>query len=160
MVEKNTRGGSCRNWWLFSFSHSLWATIEFPEKLHRLCPHRDHIVLSHYSNSLTVSSYGLNHFDTTALGIYGIYKPMQSLIKPVHFALGFHEALLGLLNPVDKEVCCLNLQFRLEALNLWWSLFFMNNKVLYFCTLQTMCLPLSLPSHLPSFSLPSLKKKQ
>ena len=43
---------------------------------------------------------------------------MQSLIKPVHFALGFYEALFGFLNPIDKEVCCLDLKFHLEAFNL------------------------------------------
>ena len=86
--------------------------------LHRFHLHRSHSVLTHYSNSWMVSSYGLNRFDTIALGIYGIYKPMQSLIKSVCLALGFFEASLGLLNPVDKEFCCLDLQFYLEALNL------------------------------------------
>ena len=45
-------------------------------------------------------------FDSESIAIvqiYGIY--MQSLIKLVHFALGFYEALLGFLNPLDKEVC-------------------------------------------------------
>ena len=55
--------------------------------LHRLHPHRDHIVLSHYSNSWMVSSYSLNQFDTPELGIYGIYRPMQSLIKAMHLHL-------------------------------------------------------------------------
>ena len=36
-----------------------------------------------------------------------------NLIKLTCFALGFYEALLGLLNPVDKE--SLDLQFHLEA---------------------------------------------
>ena len=38
-----------------------------------------------------------------------------SLIKLTCFALGFYEALLGLLNLVNKEVWCLDLQFHLEA---------------------------------------------
>ena len=61
------------------------------------------VVRHHYSKSLTVSSYSLNQFGTTAIGIYGIYKPTRSLIKIVHFVLGFYEALLGLLNPIDKN---------------------------------------------------------
>ena len=40
---------------------------------------------------------------------------MQSHIKLMCFVLGFYEALLGLLNPVNKEVRCLDLQFHLEA---------------------------------------------
>ena len=40
---------------------------------------------------------------------------MQSHIKLMCFVLGFYEALLGLLNPVDKEVQYLDLQFHLEA---------------------------------------------
>ena len=56
------------------------------------------------------------------------------------FALGFYEALLGLLNPVD------NLQFYLEAFEF---MFFVNNILLCFHTLQTMHLPLAcLSSHL------------
>ena len=51
-----------------------------------------------------MSSYSLNRFDPTVLGFYVIYKPVQSFIKPVHYALRFYEALLGLLNPIDKEV--------------------------------------------------------
>ena len=38
-----------------------------------------------------------------------------SLIKLMCFALGFYEALLGLLNLINKEVWCLDLQFHLEA---------------------------------------------
>ena len=40
---------------------------------------------------------------------------MQRLIKPVCFALGFYEALLGLLNPVDKEVQCFVLRIQLMS---------------------------------------------
>ena len=40
---------------------------------------------------------------------------MQSHIKLMCFVLGFYEALLGLLNPVNKELRCLDLQFHLEA---------------------------------------------
>ena len=40
---------------------------------------------------------------------------MQSHIKLMCFVLGFYEALLGLLNPINKEVQCLDLQFHLEA---------------------------------------------
>ena len=44
-----------------------------------------------------MGGYSLNWFDTTALGIYGIYKPayMKSLIKLKCFGLGFmnYEAL-------------------------------------------------------------------
>ena len=40
---------------------------------------------------------------------------MQSHIKLMCFVLGFYEALLGLLNPVNKEVRYLDLQFHLEA---------------------------------------------
>lgn len=123
----------------------------------RLRPHGGHIaciemVRHHYCNSLMVSSYSQNWFDTTAWGsIYGIYKLVQNLIKPTHFALEFYEALLGLLNPVDKEIS-LDLQFHLEDFGIYDdSLFFENNKVLHFHTLQTMYLSVSLPSHL--FSL-------
>ena len=71
-----TRGG--RNWWLCSFFHFMWTTIWVHRKtLPRLHPHRSHIVLSYYNKSLTLSSYSLNQFDTTALGIYGIYKSLQ-----------------------------------------------------------------------------------
>ena len=40
---------------------------------------------------------------------------MQSHIKLMCFVLGFYEALLGLLNPVNKEVRWLDLQFHLET---------------------------------------------
>ena len=68
---------------------------------------------------------------------------MQSDIKLMCFVLGFYEALLGLLNPVDKEVRCLDLQFHLEAFDD--SLFFVNNTILYFHTLQSVHLLLSPP---------------
>ena len=32
----------------------------------------------------------------------------------------FYEALFGLLNPIDKEVWCLDLQFHLETFPFWW----------------------------------------
>ena len=40
---------------------------------------------------------------------------MQSQIKLMCFLFGFYEALLGLLNPVNKEVQYLDLQFHLET---------------------------------------------
>ena len=61
----------------------------------------------------------------------------------MHFALGFYEAFLGLLNPTDKEVWCLDLYFPLASIWIYDdTLFFVNNKVLYFRTLQIMHLPL------------------
>ena len=51
------------------------------------------------------------------------------------FALGFYEALLGLLNPVNK----FSVSWIYE-----YSLFFVNNTVLCFHTLQTMHLLLAL----------------
>ena len=80
---------------------------------------------------------------------------MQSLIKPMWFAL---EALLVLLNPVDEEVVWIyNSTWKLRIYDE--SLLFVNNKILYFRTLQTTRLPLSLPSHLSSL-LTSLEKKK
>ena len=45
------------------------------------------------------------------------------------------------------------LDFMWKHFSLQW-LFFVGNKVLYFCTLQTMHLPLGLPSHLFSLAIP------
>ena len=64
-------------WW----PHSKCQNVQLPHSVHvdyywvhrkplcRLHPHRAHmhVVLSHYSDSLTVSSYRLNWFDTTEL---------------------------------------------------------------------------------------------
>ena len=63
--------------------HACKLLLGSLKTLHRLHPHRGHSRNYHYTNSLTVSSYSLNQFDTTALGTYGIYKPVQSLIKLV-----------------------------------------------------------------------------
>ena len=84
-----------------------------------------------------MSSYSLNWFDTTALGIYGIISQYKAS-KTVHFVLRFCEALLRLLNPTDKKAWCLDLYFPL------WSIWIydVNNKVGYFCMLQIMHLPL------------------
>ena len=128
--------------------------------LHRLCPHRSHVVSSRKApfncNNLAVSSFSLNWFDTTALGIYGFSKPVQSLIKPVCFALGLYEALLGLLNPVDNEVRCLDLQFYLEAFEF----------MMIFCSLRTtkyytfICYTSSPRPPLPSLSCLTIPQKQ
>ena len=74
---------------------------------------------------------------------------MQSHIKLMCFVLGFYEALLGLLNSVKKEVRCLDLQFHLEAFE-FDSLFFVNNTILYFHTLQTVH-PSPFPTSLLSY---------
>ena len=61
--------------------------------------------------------------------------------KLMCFVLGFYEALLGLLNrPIAKEVRCLGLQFHFEAFE-FISLFFVNNTIVYFHTLQSVHLP-------------------
>ena len=67
------------------------------------------------------------------------------------FALGFFEGLLGLLNPADEFTISLG-KFSDDCL------FFVNNTVLWFHTLQTMYPPLPFLSHLSSFLL-FLKKK-
>ena len=42
--------------------------------------------------------------------------PLYGMLKLTCFLLGFYEALLGLLKPIDKEVQCLDLQlFHVEA---------------------------------------------
>ena len=87
---------------------------------------------------------------------------MQSLIKLMCFALGFYEAFLGVLNPPDKEVWCLNLQFHLEAFDFMTIL--SSLWTMYYHTVHTMHLPLGLPFHVSSL-LPFLinyqkKKKQ
>ena len=63
-----------------------------------------------------VSSYSLNWFDNTVFRIYGIISLyVQSLIIIVHFVLRFCEALLGLLNPIDKNFDVWIYTFHLEA---------------------------------------------
>ena len=76
---------------------------------------------------------------------------MQSLIKLMCFALGFYEALLGLLNPPDEEVWCLDWQFHFKAFEFMTIL-----SSFYYHTVHTMHLPLGLPSHVTSL-LPFLK---
>ena len=77
----------------------MWTTIGFPIKFSiDLVP--ESLQQQFDSESIAIVQIGLT---TQALEIYGIY--MQSLIKLVRFALGFYEALLGFLNPLDKEIC-------------------------------------------------------
>ena len=69
-----------------------------------------------------------------------------------------YEALLGLLNPVDKGLSCLDLQFYLDALNLWWIFVLCEQQISilsYFANHASSPQPL-LP---PLFSLNIPKKK-
>ena len=94
----------------------------------RLHPHRAHIhvVLSRkipLQQQFTVSSY-------------------------LSVTLGFYEALLGLLNPVDK--------FTISLASIWIyddSLFFVNNTVPCFHTLEIMHLPLAFLTHVFSLTI-------
>ena len=81
------------------------------------------------------------------------------MLKLACFLLGFYEALLGLLNPIAKEVRCLDLQFHFEAFE-FISLFFVNNTILYFHTLQSVHLPFPTSLLLPFLKTIPKKKQQ
>ena len=68
----------------------------------------------------------------------------QNPIKPMCFVHGFYEALLWLLNPADKGVWCLDLQFHLEAFELT-ILSSLWTKKFYTIILYTACLNVFLP---------------
>ena len=79
---------------------------------------------------------------------------MQRHIKLMCFVLGFYEALLGLLNPVNEEVRCLDLQFHLEAFEFMMILCSLLTTQFYTFILYRVCI-FSFP-HLSSL-LPFLK---
>ena len=100
-----TETGSCS-----APTHFMWTTIRFTDKLStdfgppEVTNMQHWVVRHHYSNSFTVSTYSLNWFDTTALGSME-FKSLRAKPHKSHVLWTWvHEALLGLLNPVDYSL--------------------------------------------------------
>ena len=97
-----TKRGGHRNWQLFSSLslHVDYYCVHY-RTLYRLRPHRahKHVVLSHYSDSFTVTSHSLNWFDITVFQCMGFIS-LHAKPHKTH-VLCIHDALLGLLNSVD-----------------------------------------------------------
>ena len=75
-----------------SHTHFMWTTNGFTEKLSIDCHHRVLSRKTHYRNSLMVSSYSLNQFETTPS--YGAEQPPVSVAVSSAEVFEWSHALL------------------------------------------------------------------